>query len=127
MVQRKDIHRVPFSGKIRIIQEAPAAECRYKTPGLLKTRNISLGGLCVVSGSEICKGTVMEAEIFLQPGGPEKLRAFCRVAWTRKMPKESGYETGIQFAGVKDRDCNFIKEFVNSKLRHFQQEKQQAN
>jgi hypothetical protein len=124
MLQRKDLHRVPFSGKIRIIQEAPAAECRYKTPGLLKTRNISLGGLCVVSDIEICRDTVMETEIFLQPGGVKNLHAFCRVAWSKKTQKENGYETGMQFLGVKDRACDFIKEFVNSKLPNFQPEKQ---
>lgn len=92
--------------------------CREKVSGCIPekvfTKNISGGGMCIVSGTELKKGTVLGAEVLLNTQGMEKFKAYCEAVWSRKLDSEDGYEVGLQFIDLKPTDEKNLRQFLQS-------------
>jgi c-di-GMP-binding flagellar brake protein YcgR len=113
---RKDIKRINVEKEINILFALRTGEAGGKVPEQVVTKNISAGGLCILSGGELAKGTVIAAEINLQADRLEKLKAYCEAVWSRKEEETGQYETGLQFIGLKDSESIRLKEYLNTYL-----------
>ena len=83
-----------------------------KIPEKVITKNISGGGMCITSNTEVKKGTVLAAEIVLNTEGMQKFRAYCETLWSRK--SDDGYEAGVQFIGVKPSEEEQLKKYLEN-------------
>jgi hypothetical protein len=111
---RKDPNRVSIEKPANIL----FAVCREKNdrrmPERVLTKNISSGGLCVVSDIEVKKGTVLAAEIIFDAAGLGRLKAYCEAMWSKQTGENGQYEVGLQFIGLKDSESKNLKEFIHS-------------
>lgn len=86
----------------------------HKIPEKVTTKNISGGGMCVVSNIELKKGTVLAAEVVLNTAGMDKFKAYCEAVWSRKADKSGNYETGLQFIGLKPAEEKQLKAYLKA-------------
>ena len=108
---RKD-DRVEIKTQTNILFGVCADKNSHKIPEKVMTKNISNGGLCVVSNIEMKKGTVLAAEIVLNTDGMEKFKAYCEAVWSRKSEEAGTYETGLQFIGLKPDEEKHLEEYL---------------
>jgi c-di-GMP-binding flagellar brake protein YcgR len=108
--------RAELKTETRILFGVCREKNSHEIPEKVSTKNISTGGLCVVSNVELKRGTVIAAEIFLNKEGTEKFKAYCEAVWSRKETDSGYYETGLRFIDLKNSDEGNLKEFVNKNL-----------
>lgn len=110
---RKD-KRVELKTETNIIFGVCREKNSHKIPERVTTKNISNGGMCVVSNIELKKGTVLAAEVVLNTSGMERFKAYCEAVWSKKAENEGNYETGLQFIGLKPEEEKHLKEYLKS-------------
>ena len=77
--------------------------------GLSFVRNISRGGVLFFSKQEISSGEMLEMEISMPPKDiPVKVVA--KVVHTEKLEKVQGYNIGVEFVTIDDKDREFMEE-----------------
>ncbi len=64
---------------------------------VIKGKNVSLGGICVILENKIAADEVIEVEFHL-PGNSNKFIARAKVIWREKSGK--GYNTGLEFTNI---------------------------
>ncbi len=110
---RKDKLRVEMKKEASII----FGVCRNlnkKMPEKVYTKNISKGGLCIVSDTELPKGAVLGAEIAINSGSMQTLKAYCEAVWSRKDEESDKYLAGLQFIGLKPSEERNLEEFLKN-------------
>ena len=115
-LKRKDNKRVAVEREIKILQAAAANEISPKIAEKAFIKNLSAGGLCIVSGMRIKKGTVIEADVMLRTDGLEKFRAYLLAVWSRESAETGCFETGAQFLGMKQEDSIGLERYINQHL-----------
>ncbi len=65
---------------------------------VIKGKNVSLGGICVIIENETDINEVIEVEFNL-PGNLNKFSAQAKVVWQEKSDK--GYNTGLKFTNIR--------------------------
>ena len=112
--KRNDKVRLTIEREMRILQAAASNTISPEFPETVRIKNISQGGLCVVAGTQIQKGVVIEAEILLRGHTLDKFKAYCQVVWSRLSPEDGTYETGLQFLGVKETDAMQLTDYIKT-------------
>jgi c-di-GMP-binding flagellar brake protein YcgR len=110
---RKD-DRVELKTETNILFGVCREKNSHKIPEKVMTKNISNGGLCVVSDVEVKKGTVLATEIVLNTAGMEKFKAYCEVIWSRKADEGGKFETGLQFIGLKPMEEKLLEDYLKT-------------
>ncbi len=109
-LKKRQSNRLDIEREMYILQAAASNELFPSFPPIVTVKNISEGGICVVSDSELRAGTVLEAEILLRSHDLERFKVFCQAVWTKK--STGGYETGMQFLGIKETDGMQLKQYI---------------
>jgi|GEM_PF-6243395 hypothetical protein len=115
-LKRKDTKRLAVEREIKILQAAAANEISPEIPEKAFIKNLSGGGLCIVSGIRIKKGTVIEADVMLRTEGLEKFRAYIMAVWSRESEETGCFETGAQFLGMKQEDATVLERYIKQHL-----------
>ncbi|MEW5945233.1 MAG: response regulator [bacterium] len=106
--------------------ELKKAKARYKVPnqleiGLATIKNISGGGVCLLTDREIPAGATVVLE-FALPGDTTSIVAEAEVVWRDEMsaPTEHKYQMGMKFvkidAGKKSEITSFVVRYLRSKV-----------
>jgi c-di-GMP-binding flagellar brake protein YcgR len=104
--------RVELKAETNILFGVCREKNSHKIPEKVMTKNISRGGLCVVSTVEMKKGTVLAAEIVLNTEGMEKFKAYCETVWSKKADETGTFEAGLQFIGLKPAEEKNLKQYL---------------
>lgn len=104
--------RVELNTETNIIFGVCREKNSHKIPEKVMTKNISNGGICVVSNVEVKKGTVLAAEIVLNTEGMEKFKAYCETVWSKKCDETGSYEAGLQFIGLKPAEEKNLRTYL---------------
>lgn len=114
--KRKDTKRLAVEREIKILQAASANEISPRMAEKALIKNLSGGGLCIVSTIQIKKGTVIEADVLLRTDGLEKFRAYILAVWSRESAEPGYFETGAQFLGMKQEDSTGLERYIKRHL-----------
>ena len=112
--QRKDLNRICADKQMNILFAVSIDNSLGTAPETVMIKNISKGGLCVVSDEGISAGTVIAAEITLDIEGKESVKVYCEAKWTRKPSENGKHETGMQFIGFRGNGENLLKDFIDT-------------
>ena len=78
-----------------------------------KTRDISKGGICLITYEPLVKGDILDLKFTL---GSEKkvIEATGRVAWTQtfEIGNQKGYDNGIEFIDIPDEYRDIIEKYI---------------
>jgi hypothetical protein len=110
--KRKDKFRLSVEKDVFILQAVKSDGQECKMPDNIKLKNISRGGLCVVTDIELEKGCVIEAEIMLEDV-LNSVKAFCQAVWKNKAEKDRNFETGMKIIGIKAEDVKNLEAFLH--------------
>ncbi len=79
-----------------------------------KVRNLSLGGVQLVSDKAFQPGAVLELELAMP--GVQPVRTVAKVVWCRPSPppSEKEFNLGIQFIPVYEEDLMKLKEYLSA-------------
>jgi c-di-GMP-binding flagellar brake protein YcgR len=116
--QRKDVDRICAEKRMNILFSVTDDNSVGNIPDTVRTKNISLGGMCVVSDSGINKGTVIAAEIILNDEGCERIKAYCEAKWSRKLDDSGIFESGFQFIGLREESEKHLKAFISKHIKN---------
>lgn len=114
--RRRDAQRVEVEREIVILQAAAPHEISPKISEKAVIKNISSGGICVVSDECIKKGTVIEADVMLRTSGMEKFRAYIKAVWSKESCGRGCFETGMEFLGIKETDLIILRRYIHRNL-----------
>lgn len=89
-----------------------------KVKDLSFTRNISKGGICLVTREKFKLDTLLRVQIYV-PTRKEPIKALVKVAWINKRMLRSGYDIGVSFVEMTESD----KRALSNCLRFFSQMK----
>ncbi len=78
-----------------------------------QTKNISIGGVCMVLPHKISEGNVIRVEIPIE-SAQQPIKAFCEVQWCKPSEKEK-YEVGLSFIALKEEDAELLSTFVKNR------------
>ncbi|MBN2442223.1 MAG: PilZ domain-containing protein [Spirochaetales bacterium] len=81
----------------------------YSSEKKAEAKDISIGGICIVTNHLISEGVVIFLVIPLKDKGI--IQAIGEVVWTKKI-SESRFETGIEFFSLNDFSKDKISEYV---------------
>ena len=81
-------------------------------------RNISLGGVCLITFEQLRRDQVIELKMTL-PGLVRAVVVKAKVAWSAPMGirgarSDKAFDTGIQFVGISDEDKDILDRFIVS-------------
>lgn len=115
-LQRKDTKRLEVEREIKILQAAAANDISPEVPKKVYTKNISNGGMCLISDGRIKEGTIIEADVLLRTDGLEKFRAYMMAVWSRAFDGEGCFETGAQFLAMKEADSARLEKYIQNHI-----------
>jgi c-di-GMP-binding flagellar brake protein YcgR len=84
----------------------PATQAGFKKS---ITRNISLGGICMIVNSKLEAGDVIRVNLDLS-GSDKKVNAFCNVEWCRR--EQDGWLAGISFISLGEDEAGHIGSYI---------------
>lgn len=115
----------PVKERRKYLRLQAVVEVNYKIigkPGTVEvsSKNISAGGLCVVTDNELSSDTPLQLEIKI-PDLKAPIQAIGRIVWQNKIAtgntKSVGqFETGIEFTGISDFDRFNINRYVQDRV-----------
>ncbi|MBN2533967.1 MAG: PilZ domain-containing protein [Spirochaetales bacterium] len=78
-----------------------------------KTKDISQGGICLISFSPLKIGDILNMRIRLR-GFDTPFEAVGKVIWTQtfEIRGQKGYDNGIEFINIPNTHQNMLKEFI---------------
>ncbi|MBN1699710.1 MAG: PilZ domain-containing protein [Spirochaetales bacterium] len=82
--------------------------------GVSKTKDISKGGICLITSEPLHKGDILHLKLRLQ-GIDTVIEAIGKVVWTEsfEIGNQKGYDNGIEFIKIPDEFRKIIERFVN--------------
>ncbi len=114
-----------FKERRRYLRLKTSVEVEYTIigkPGTIEafSKNISAGGLCVITGEELVKDTPLELVIKI-PDLKDPIRALARVVWQKTIEPaqeetKGRFDTGIEFTGISDFDRFNINRYVKERI-----------
>ena len=82
-----------------------------------KSRNISAGGICIMTGESLKAGDVLKIEIIL-PENPPIVHALGKVSWIKPFgyldEKKQRYDVGVEFVEIDERERERVNKYVFS-------------
>jgi hypothetical protein len=80
-----------------------------------KARDISEGGICLITATPLVKGGVISLKFKLQ-GHNRPIEALGRVVWTQAFAigTQMGYDNGIEFVKMTDDDKVIVEKYIKS-------------
>jgi hypothetical protein len=91
-----------------------------RSPRLLETlsKDISIGGICCLSGSAFPVSTGLNVEVILSTGqGPITARG--RTAWFRTIPHSEQFDLGISFTEIHEEDKRRLSAYLGRLAEKF--------
>lgn len=79
-----------------------------------KTKDISIGGLSILTSELLAKGEFLDIKFFL-PNDKIPIEAISKVVWSREAG--SMFETGIEFVKINFKDQERISVFMHNKVK----------
>jgi hypothetical protein len=76
-----------------------------------KAKNISLGGLCMLTGIKLEAGNVIRVDLPLGRDG-KKVNAFCEVEWCRR--DQDAWLAGFSFITLGEEETQNLGEFIKT-------------
>lgn len=73
------------------------------------TRNLSVGGICMIVKSKLEAGDVIRVNLDLK-GSDKKVNAFCEVEWCRR--EQDGWLAGISFISLGEDEAGEIGSYI---------------
>ena len=87
---------------------------------VLPSKNISQGGVCIVSFEQPAMGDLMDLKIRL-PGVKEEIKTIGKVVWIKEitigLQKVRKFEVGLEFVGLNDPTFEVINRFLYNTRR----------
>jgi c-di-GMP-binding flagellar brake protein YcgR len=113
LFERRKNKRVEFKNeaKFRIIGEITTEAISYEYEKA-ETKNISVGGVCLILRHKITEGNVIRVEIPIGEKGI--IKAFCEVQWCKESSTNGHYEAGLNFIALKEDDAEFLNNYVKN-------------
>jgi len=115
----------PFQERRKYVRLKATVEVGYAVigkPGEVNvfSKNISAGGLCILSAKQLPVDTPLQLEIKI-PDLKDPIPALARVVWQRQAQGPSdqsgaSFETGIEFTGISDFDRFNIKRYIEEHI-----------
>jgi hypothetical protein len=86
---------------------------------LSKSKDLSQGGICMMSTTPLVKGTILSLKFKLH-SSDKVLNVIGKVVWTQafSIGNQMGYDNGIEFIKVSDEDKKIIDKFLEKGLTH---------
>ncbi len=101
--------------KYKILSDSdPRASLNYETA---KTKNISKGGVCLVTTHKINEGNVIRLELPVVSSSAKSIKAFCEVQWCQKTSADDTFEIGLSFIALKEEDAEHLNEYITAQTR----------
>lgn len=114
--ERRRYPRIPIKAEIEYLEfETTDAELLVTA-----SRNISAGGVCIITFKKFALGTVLALRLKL-PGVDRGLSVRGRVVWINQLGIEEKkidtiFEVGIEFSHVEGEDARAIQEYIATQL-----------
>ena len=89
---------------------------RYAIINEANAKNLSEGGICIVTVDKLEKGKNMTIIFSLPDLQNKKIEAFGQVKWSKEITSQK-CETGIEFWDVNEEAIQIIKEYVKNQLK----------
>jgi len=115
--ERRRYPRIPVKAEVEYLQmESADAELLVTA-----SRNLSIGGACIITFKEFPCGTKLLLHLKF-PDNSRVINAEGRVVWVRNLELEgkcldSVFELGIEFTNIPEEDYKIIQGYVASKLK----------
>ena len=111
MDNRRKFRRLRYGVEVEIsyYKNEPKDKEVYK---ILKTENISAGGIKINVNEKLAQGTVASVKLTI-PHTDLEISCFAQVAWVGR-EKDGRYETGISFMNLSKEEEKSLEEFVES-------------
>ncbi|MFH1360806.1 MAG: PilZ domain-containing protein [Candidatus Omnitrophota bacterium] len=81
------------------------------------SRNISAGGICIITHEELLPGDRLKLDISL-PDDPSMIQTIGQVVWTKTFSiageGKNRYDVGVEFIDISDEERGKIKKYVFS-------------
>ncbi|MFQ5681522.1 MAG: PilZ domain-containing protein [Candidatus Omnitrophota bacterium] len=81
------------------------------------TRDISVGGLKILTHSFLPRGTNVSVEVKV-PSSSGVVNALASVVWSNRISHSEQYLSGLRFSEIEDRDKKNISDLVNYAFKH---------
>ena len=80
-----------------------------------KTKDISQGGICLITYTSLRKGDVLNLKFRLK-GYDKSIEAVGKVVWTQvfEIGNQKGYDNGIEFIDIPEEYKSIIEEFIQN-------------
>ncbi len=119
MLERRKFVRAGVESNIRWTRDVAVLEKEAEHKDI--TKNISGGGVCIITPEKLEPNERLLLEIDLPTG--EIIRSRAKVVWTSKFEfkggrLETGYETGVEFLDISEHDRELVEKFVFEYLRY---------
>jgi hypothetical protein len=89
----------------------PRVEIKMIINQLGEAKNLSEGGMCMLSHSPFALGSPTNVE-FQLPGCDDPIRCWGEIVWNRRLPDGLGYEAGLRFISISRPDRERIAEYI---------------
>lgn len=93
--------------KLKILNNSDLSKIEYEKAQM---KNISLGGLCLLSHHSLKIGNTVRINLILD-GHAKKVDAFCEVKWGKR--EIDGFLAGLSFISLTKEEEENIKSFVS--------------
>lgn len=92
-------------------------EGKAKENVLSKTRDLSAGGICMMSTTPLVKGTILSLKFRLH-GTDKVINVLGKVVWTQafSIGNQIGYDNGIEFVSMSEEDRAIINTYLEKSL-----------
>ncbi|MCX7927506.1 MAG: PilZ domain-containing protein [Candidatus Omnitrophica bacterium] len=103
--------------RFNILVEAKVSKRQEGAPEkILNTKNISQGGVCIISTEPYSLGELLNLKLHL-PDVDEEITAIGKVVWIKPLESISGseikrYELGLEFIGINDETFQRIQKYL---------------
>jgi c-di-GMP-binding flagellar brake protein YcgR len=109
---RKDSFRLSLNEDVFVLNAVGPKGHEVHLSGDVRVKNISSGGMCILTEIELEKGTVIEAEIELEDV-LNAIRAYCQTVWKSRRVERHQFQTGMKYIGLKDLDDKHLEDFLS--------------
>jgi hypothetical protein len=89
----------------------PRVEIKMIVNQLGEAKNLSEGGMCMLSHSPFALGSPTNVE-FVLPGQADPIRCWGEIVWNRTLPEGVGYEAGLRFISISRMDRGRIADYI---------------
>lgn len=95
-------------------------EVNFKDRGFARSKDISVGGICVICEDELALDTIINLA-FTVPETGEKFHAFAKCQWQRPSEQGNFVEHGFEFWHIEDDAQEILENFLASQAESLQE------